>query len=120
MLHLRYLHNNTYKRLKPDSAELIGIHTRANDVEYVNWLGTIERTHAIGISHHCSPVRLMLSSYAFNSEEFGIEWIDVENGTFVQGCYVPSLKGVFVVVEEGRPRIVAQKYSMSGAYSGKY
>lgn len=120
MLNFRYLHNNTYKYLKPDSVEFIGIRTRANDVVFANWLGTIERIHAIGIYEQCAPVKLTISAYSVGSEEFGTEWIEVENGAFVQGCYVHSLKGVFIVVEGGRPRIVAQKYSMSGAHSGKY
>jgi hypothetical protein len=120
MLYMRYLHNNTYKKLKPDGVALIGVYTRTKDVEFTNWLGTIERNHAIEISDKCIPVRLAIDSYSFHSEEFGIEWIELENGTFIQGCYVPALKGAFVVVEEGKPKLITQKYSMAGAHSGKY
>ena len=100
--------------------ERVAVYTRTNDLKYVTWLGLIERSHAIELGEKCKSVRLAISSYAFETEEFGREWVEIDNGQSLQGCYVHSLEGVFAVIDEGQPRIVKPKYSMAGAHNGKY
>ncbi len=120
MLNFRYLHNNTYKRLKPSSIERIGVYRRNGELEYVDWFGVLERAHAINLGSHCISVKLAIDSFAKGDSEFGLSWTELSENSFLQGCFIPALNGVFAVVEEGEPKVVEQKYSMAGAHEGKY
>jgi hypothetical protein len=120
MLNFRFLHNNTYKKLRPSSSLRIGVYRRSGELDYVDWLGVIERIHAINLGGKCVSVKLAIDSFAKGESEFGLKWTDLDDHCFIQGCYIPSLNGVFAVVEEGEPKIVQQQYSMAGAHKGKY
>lgn len=120
MLNFRWLHNNTYQKIRPNSCIRVGVYQRSGEIRYVDWLGVIERAHALNLGSKCVSVKLRMDSFAYGVETFGLEWTEIGNGKFLQGCYVPSLEGVFAVIEEGAPKVVEQKYSMAGAHSGKY
>lgn len=120
MLNFRWLHNNTYQKIRTDSFTRVGVYERSGDIKYVDWLGVIERIHAINLGRKCVSVKLMMDSYAFGTEMIGLQWTEIGSGQYLQGCYIPSLEGVFAVVEEGQPKVIEQKYSMAGAHSGKY
>lgn len=120
MLYLRYLHNNSYRLIEPDSSHMIGAKSRTNELAYTEWLGTIERSLAQLFDKQFVPIQLIVNAYAFGESRIGLNWNEVADGYFLQGCYVPQLNGAYGVLEKGRPRIIMPRHNMSGAYSGKY
>ncbi len=106
--------------MQPSSCVRIGVYRRNRALEYVDWLGVIERVHAANLGERCIPVKLEIDSFAKGDSEFGLTWTELNDNCFIQGCFIPTLNGVFAVVEEEEPKVVEQRYSMAGAHRGKY
>lgn len=72
------------------------MYLKNGDVQYVRWLGFISVDDAKELAG-ARPVKLEVTRYTDESG-LGVNWIDVPNDQFVQGCLVES--GVFAVTNE--------------------
>ncbi len=105
-----YLKRN-YRQIRLDeftTGETVGVRLRNGELRYLQWLGFISRDNARVLSSHqkAQPVLLDLYSYQPGDDPMAPRVV-VDAGSYIQGCKVDA--DVYVVLEEGSPRIVPKR-----------